>query len=135
MRIFDRQEQVDASRQDPNAEPVRSVAMSLVKPVTANGSRYPQTLCVEIPEGRLPEWLKPYFTSGQLRRIQTRNDPGFGFVTPTYTAKCAGPRAYVARQPGDGPHLRRSIIRAAEQAGWTIDNWGSAPLLQTDLYA
>jgi hypothetical protein len=133
-RAFAEHEKIEESRR--GAEPVRYVQVSFHQPTTSQGRRYPWTLAVTVREGVLPEWLAPYFVDGfggpRLRRIE-RPGQGLGFVTPGYTDAAAAPGVYVARQPGDGETLRRSLMRDARGAGWTVDAWGQRPLLQVDI--
>lgn len=119
--VFQKMSKVDASRTDPEAPEVGFLTVYLDSPVTAKGSRYPETCVVKIPEGRLPQWLKPLMP--RLRRLQSATDPNYGFVTDSYAY--LGADGYVAFSPGDGPTLYQYIKRLVQRAGWALDEFPS----------
>lgn len=85
-RVFDLQERVDASRELFDQEPSNYVQIWYEQPLTSKMNKYDETLCIKVPEGPFPDWIKPFFGSGGIRRIQTRQCPDYGFITASYTA-------------------------------------------------
>lgn len=128
--MWDRVDEIDASREDPGEPESSSIQVTLTKPVTANNFAYPETAAVRVERGRWPTWFRPFVSS--IRRIQTRKDPNYGFVTDMYS--WATPDTYVpAHDPGDGPHLYRRLMAAAQAAGWIVKEW--TPGRQFDAWA
>jgi len=128
--MWDRMDEIDASREDPSEPEASSIQVTLTKPVTSSGMAYPETAAVKVDRGRWPAWFRPFVTS--IRRIQTRQDPNYGFVTDTYS--WASPDTYVpTTDPGSGPYLYRRLMKAAKEAGWSVSEW--APGRQFDAYA
>jgi hypothetical protein len=120
--VWDRMEDIDKGRPDVALPKASSVGVHLSHPITQGGVRYPLTCVVEVPPGRWPDWLSPFTKS--LRRIQTRNDPGFGFITPIYNT--FNENSYVPEDVTNNYQaLFDKLKRAATEAGWSVNSYNS----------
>ena len=114
---FDKIEEIDAERLDPKKPEAMGLSVTRGCPVTVGNLRYPETCVVDVDRGQWPEWLKPHLWS--IRRLQTRNDPPYGFVTETFSSFAL--TALVASDPGDATYLYDRLLKDARKAGWYID--------------
>lgn len=111
---WDRMEEVDATRTNPDEPEATQIEAALDCPRTAGNFVYPETCVVDAVPGRWPAWFQPFVS--WIRRIQTRKDPDYGFVTENWS--CFAVTSYVANEPGNGRYLFRGLREAAVKAGW-----------------
>jgi len=112
-------EEMDADRNNLEVPVAEVISCTITGPVTAGNTRYPDTCVVEVDPGRWPDWLKPHV--GWLRRIQTRNDPDYGFITESYNT--FSDIAYVCKEPGYRHTLYNYLMAEAKKAGWIVIEW------------
>ena len=125
---FDKIDKIDAERSDPVQPEAQAMSVTRGCPVTSGNMRYPETCVVDVDRGRWPAWLRPHV--GCMRRLQTRKDPDYGFVTDNFSSFAL--TALVANEPGDGPYMYDRLKKAAKAAGWFVEE--STPGRRFDAY-